>query len=356
MADALPKGLPDTAPAGPELDERQRRLALLAMLEDLQASRAQIERARKEWADAFDAVRDPIFLHDKDFRLVRANRAYAEAAGTDIKDVIGKFYWEVFPIREGPLAACARHMEKAEEEEEEEVTLPTGEVFVSRGFVIRDDKGRYVHSIHILEDITEKRRSAERLKETLTDTIRAIALTVEKRDPYTAGHQNRVADLCVAIGGELGLSEDRTEGLRLAALIHDIGKIYVPAEILNRPGKLTPAEFEIIKSHPEVGYDIVKDVKFPWPVGEMILRHHERIDGTGYPAGLKGEEIILEARILAVADVVEAITAHRPYRPARGLEAALGEIEAGRGGRYDPAVADACLRLIREKRFEFGSV
>ncbi len=200
----------------------------------------------------------------------------------------------------------------------------------------------------------ERARGAERLRESLADTIRAIALTVEKRDPYTAGHQNKVAELCVAIGRELGLDESRIEGLRLGATIHDIGKIYIPAEILNRPGKLTPAEFEIIKSHAEVGYDIVKDVKFPWPVGQMILQHHERLDGTGYPKGLKGEEVILEARILAVADVVEAMSSHRPYRPARGPEMALAEVEQHRGTRYDAAVVDACLKLLREKGFAFA--
>jgi PAS domain S-box-containing protein/putative nucleotidyltransferase with HDIG domain len=197
----------------------------------------------------------------------------------------------------------------------------------------------------------EHLKSAERLKESLTDTIRAIALTVEKRDPYTAGHQSRVADLSAAIAGELGLEAERIEGLRLGAMIHDIGKIYVPAEILNRPGRLTAPEFEIIKSHTEVGYDIIKDVKFPWPVADMILQHHERMDGSGYPKGLKGEDIILEARILGVADVVEAITAHRPYRPAIGIAAGLAEIEAKRGQLYDVEVVDACLRLFREKGY-----
>ncbi len=351
MADTPPEQAPDPDQAGTELEERERREALLFMLEDLRAQQALTERARKEWTDAFDAVRDPIFLHDRDFRIVRANRAYAAAAGMDIKEIVGKHYWEVFPKNECPLPGCARHMEKAEEEEE--VTLLTGEVLISRGFAIRDDEGRYVHSIHILEDITEKRRSAERLKETLTDTIRAIALTVEKRDPYTAGHQNKVAGLCVAIASELGLTPERIEGVRLGATIHDIGKVYIPAEILNRPGKLTDPEFEIIKTHPQVGYDIVKDVKFPWPVGEMILQHHERLDGSGYPKGLKGEASLLEARILAVADTVEAMSSHRPYRPALGPEKALAEIEQHRGTRYDAAVVDACLKLFRERGFRF---
>ena len=201
--------------------------------------------------------------------------------------------------------------------------------------------------------LQEHLKSDARFKQALVDTIRAMALTVEKRDPYTAGHQIKVAQLSVAIGRELEMDEDRLEGLRLGAMIHDIGKIYVPAEILNRPGRLSKPEFEIIKSHPAVGYDIIKDVRFPWPVADMVLQHHERMDGSGYPEGLHGDQIILEARILAVADVVEAITAHRPYRPAVGLDKALGEIETNRGTLYDPAVVDACLRLIRDKSFAF---
>lgn len=196
-------------------------------------------------------------------------------------------------------------------------------------------------------------KSDDRYKQVLVDTIRAMSLTVEKRDPYTAGHQNKVAQLSIAIGHALGMDENRLEGLRLGATIHDIGKIYVPAEILNRPGRLSKAEFEIIKSHAEVGYDIIKDVRFPWPVADMVIQHHERMDGSGYPKGLKGEDIILEARILSVADVVEAISAHRPYRPAVGLDKALLEIEANRGILYDTEVANACLRLIRDEGFTF---
>jgi len=200
----------------------------------------------------------------------------------------------------------------------------------------------------------EQLLGVKRLKDALIGTIGAVALTVEKRDPYTAGHQLRVAELCVAIGRKLDFSEDRLEGLRLGATIHDIGKIYVPAEILNRPSKLTAPEFEIIKSHPQVGYDIVKDVKFPWPVKEMIIQHHERLDGSGYPQGLKGDEIILEARILAVADVIEAMSSHRPYRAGLGLDAALAQIRLEGGTRLDPQVVDACERVFREDGFAFA--
>ncbi|MCW8992604.1 MAG: CHASE domain-containing protein [Gammaproteobacteria bacterium] len=191
------------------------------------------------------------------------------------------------------------------------------------------------------------------LETALLQTIKAIGRTVEKRDPYTAGHQVRVAELAVAIATELGLTADQIEGIRIGAVIHDIGKIYIPSEILNRPGRLSRDEFGLIKSHPQVGYDIIRDVSFPWPVADMILQHHERLDGFGYPQGLQGSAIILEARILAVADVVEAMTSHRPYRPGLGIDQALAEIERGRSSQYDAEVVDACLRLFRDQGFRW---
>ncbi len=199
----------------------------------------------------------------------------------------------------------------------------------------------------------ERQLHTDRLQQTLIQTVTAIALTIEERDPYTAGHQQRVAQLAMAIGRELGLADDRVEGLYIGALIHDIGKIRIPAEILSRPGKLTANEFELIKTHPEVGYQIIKDIAFPWPVAEMVLQHHERLDGSGYPRGLAGDQIITEARIIAVADVIEAIISHRPYRPALSVDIALKEIGDKRGSLFDPAAVDACERLFREQRFRF---
>lgn len=201
--------------------------------------------------------------------------------------------------------------------------------------------------------VRERQLVAERLHDTLIAAIEALAATVEQRDPYTAGHQRHVADLAVAIGRELNLDEDCLEGLYVASVIHDIGKIYVPSEILSRPGKLTPAEFEIIKTHSQVGYDIVKGVDFPWPVAETILQHHERLDGSGYPRGLKGEEVILEARIMAVADIVEAMSTHRPYRAGLGLQLALEQIQKEAGTRLDPAAVKACVHLFKEKNYAF---
>jgi len=227
-----------------------------------------------------------------------------------------------------------------------------------RNTLLYDETGRLVALEGIARDITvrkqmevERKRIGESLQRSLVQTIQAIAVTIEKRDPYTAGHQQRVAELATAIAHEMGLPEDRQEGLRLGALIHDIGKIYVPAEFLNRPGHLSDTEFEIIQSHPLMGHDIVKGIEFPWPVADMVVQHHERLDGSGYPKGLKGEDILLEARILSVADVVEAMASHRPYRAALPLEDALVEIERFRGTRYDPVVVDACLKLFREDGF-----
>ncbi|MBY0579960.1 MAG: PAS domain S-box protein [Burkholderiales bacterium] len=196
-----------------------------------------------------------------------------------------------------------------------------------------------------------ERDQAVRLRHALEETIAAIALTLEKRDPYTAGHQQRVAAIAAAIAREMGLPPHQVEGIHFGALIHDIGKVYVPSEILNRPGKLTDLEFALIKSHPEVGFDIVKDIPFPWPVAQMVRQHHERLDGSGYPQGLENGAIMLEARILAVADTVEAMAAHRPYRAALGLDAAMNELERERGKTFDPEVVDVCLRMVREKGF-----
>ena len=199
----------------------------------------------------------------------------------------------------------------------------------------------------------ELKRSWNNLKEAMVETVQAISFTIETRDPYTAGHQKRVTKLACALAEEMGLTENIREGLSLAGIIHDIGKISVPAEILSKPGPISEVEYSIIQTHPQVGYDILKNIKFPWPIAEIVLQHHERLDGSGYPAGLKGKEILLEARILAVADVVEALSTHRPYRPAQPLKTALAEISSHKGKLYDSAVVDACLKLFKEKNFQF---
>ncbi|TAL49462.1 MAG: PAS domain S-box protein [Methylovulum sp.] len=195
-------------------------------------------------------------------------------------------------------------------------------------------------------------QQASLLRQSLEQSIQTIAATVEARDPYTAGHQRRVGELATAIAGEMGLAEEQIHGIHFAAIIHDLGKIRVPAEILSKPGKLTHNEYMLIKDHPQAGYDILKNVKYPWPIADIVLQHHEKLDGSGYPQGLTEGQILLEARILTVADVVEAISSHRPYRPGLGIDTALEEIERNRGRLYDPRVVDACIRLFRELAYK----
>ncbi|MFB3883587.1 MAG: HD domain-containing phosphohydrolase [Thermodesulfobacteriota bacterium] len=202
----------------------------------------------------------------------------------------------------------------------------------------------------------ELQQSLGRLQKTIEGTINTIALMSESRDPYTAGHERRASQLSCAIARELGLPQDQTEGIRVMGLLHDIGKISVPIEILSKPGKIRDFEFNVIKIHAKEGFDILKKIDFPWPVAQAVLQHHERMNGSGYPQGLSGTDIILEARILAVADVVEAMASHRPYRPALGIEKALSEVTQKRGVEYDPQVVDACLALLKEKGFVFESV
>jgi putative nucleotidyltransferase with HDIG domain len=209
-------------------------------------------------------------------------------------------------------------------------------------------------------DITPRKKAEDELKKSwqqqkiaMEGTVQAIAYTIETRDPYTAGHQRRVTKLACLMGEVMGLSTDRIEGLRMSGELHDIGKIQVPAEILSKPGKISEAEYTIIKTHAQVGHDILKTIEFPWPVAKIVLQHHERMDGSGYPQGLKGERILLEARILAVADVIEAMATHRPYRPALSIEEALKEISNNKGKLYDAKVVEACLKVFKEKEFSF---
>jgi PAS domain S-box-containing protein len=225
--------------------------------------------------------------------------------------------------------------------------------------VIRDENQQPVGIMGVTRDITERRKAEAELQQTLDNLKKAVSATiqvmvsaVEIRDPYTAGHQVRVADLARAIATEMGLPQEKIDGILMAGSIHDIGKLSVPAEILSKPTKLTDLEFSLIKEHSRIGYEMLKDVESPWPLAEIVYQHHERMNGSGYPINLKGDEILIEARIMAVADVVEAMASHRPYRPALGIEPALEEIEKNKGILYDDAVADACLRLFREKGFQ----
>lgn len=199
----------------------------------------------------------------------------------------------------------------------------------------------------------ELQRRDDHLRETFIATIHALATTIEMKDPYTAAHQRWVTRLACAIAGEMDLPHEQITGLHMAGLIHDIGKLAVPAELLIKPSRLTEIEYEAIKIHPQSGYDIVREIQFPWPIAQIVLQHHERMDGSGYPQGISGSEIILEARLLAVADVVESMSSHRPYRNAHGIELALEEVSGKRGILYDPEVVEACVKVFLDKAFTF---
>jgi HD-GYP domain-containing protein (c-di-GMP phosphodiesterase class II) len=210
------------------------------------------------------------------------------------------------------------------------------------------------------QEIAERKLAEEKLQQSyaklqknLDEIVHAMSLTVEKRDPYTAGHQKRTTELAMALAGEMGLSEHQIKGIQMAALIHDMGKISIPAEILSKPGKLNEVEMQMVRRHPQAAFEILKEIDFPWPVDLIVLQHHEKMDCSGYPQGLAGEDILLEARILCIADVVESIESHRPYRPGLGIDKALEEISNNRGILFDQNVVDACLRLFKEKNFQY---
>jgi PAS domain S-box-containing protein len=303
------------------------------------------------------------------------NRKGCEILDHDREEIIGRNWFDHFlpeDIRErvkkvfGQL--MAEEMTPTEYFENPILTRIGEKRLISwRNSLVRDEYGQIRGTLSSGEDITERRKTEEQLRQSEEQTqhtlknlrkamsgiIQAMAATVETRDPYTAGHQRRVADLARAMAKEMGLKEEQIDGIRMAGIVHDLGKISVPAEILSKPTKLNDIEFALIKTHPQVSYDILKDIDFPWPVAQTVFQHHERLDGSGYPQGLKGEEMLLEARILAVADVVEAIASHRPYRPAQGIEAALEQISNKKGILYDEAAVVACLKLFREKRFQF---
>jgi PAS domain S-box-containing protein len=299
-----------------------------------------------------------------DGRILDCNESYARIFGYDSRE-------EILALRASEFYFDAADRGKFITQLQERGTLTNSEWCLRRkddspvwvlenSSLIEGEEGTPTYIQGTLVAITERKRAEEALRQshtqlqrTLEGTVNVLVSAIEMRDPYTAGHQRRVTQLTCAIAEEMDLSQERIEGLRMAGLIHDIGKITVPAEILSKPSQLTELEFGLIKMHPQIGYDVLKEMDFPWPVAQIVLQHHERMDGSGYPQGLSGEDILLEARILGVADVVEAMASHRPYRPALGVDKALEEISQNRGVLYDPEVVDACLKLFTEKKYKF---
>lgn len=331
--------------------------------------RKQVEKNVKNIKDELQMILDSvpalIIYKDTEGRIVRTNKTNADIFGIPVKDMIGKTTEELFPKEQ------AKKMRKDDQEVIisgkakkniiESFSTPDGIRWQTIDKIPHKDKeGKVTGVIAFAKDITVQRKAEQklkltyqRLKKIMDATINTMSKIIEAKDPYTSGHQHRVCQLAVPLAQELGLPEDKIEGIRIASLIHDIGKIGLPAEILSKPTKLADIEFSLIKEHSQIGYDILKAIDFFYPVDKIVLQHHERINGSGYPNNLKGNKILLEAKIIGVADVVEAMSSFRPYRPALGIDKALEEITQNKGILYDPEVADVCVKLFKKKGFEF---
>jgi PAS domain S-box-containing protein/putative nucleotidyltransferase with HDIG domain len=323
-----------------------------------------LKESKEYLGKVMNAVADPIFVKDRYHKWVLLNDAYCDFMGYTREELIGKSDFDFFPKEQAEVFWARDEIvfnELKEDSNEEQFTDARGilHIILTKKTLYVDKQGeKYI--VGIIQDITQQKVTEEsllesyrKLQHTLEGTANALATALEKRDPYTAGHEKRVAKLACAIAEEMGLSKDTVAGIRVTAFLHDIGKIVVPAEILSKPSRLNEFEYSIIKTHPEVGYEILKELEFPWPVAQVILQHHERLNGTGYPKGLNGESIIQEARIMAVADVTEAMCSHRPYRPALGIQKALDELKQHSGTLYDPAVVNACIAVFTKENFKF---
>ena len=349
-------------------DEAQKAVGIISLTRDItERKRAEEEIVRTNtFLDSIiENIPDMIFLKDaRELRFVRFNRAGEELLGQSRDDLIGKNDYDFFPkIQADFFTQKDRNVlsgKKLIDIPEEHIQTRGGEkILHTKKLALLNEKGEPSFLLGISEDITERKRAEEQLRQTLESlrkavntTIQVMVSAIEARDPYTAGHQIRSANLARAIATEIGLPKEKIDGIRMAGSIHDIGTLSIPSEILTKPTKLTNLEFSLIKEHSQKGFEILKDVESPWPLAQIVYQHHERMDGSGYPRQLKGKDIIIEARILAVADVVEAMASHRPYRPSLGLNSALAEIENNKGTIYDTDAVDACLKLFREKGFQ----
>jgi len=349
-------------------DSGGRLTSQVVLLTDI-TERKQVEEALRESEEqlriSMENAPDGIYMNDLEGNFLYGNRKCEEIIGYKREELIGKNFLELNILPENSLARAAELLQdningKSTGPDDLDLIRKDGRLVpVEINTTVLQRAGQRI-VLAFARDITERKfaeekleKSYESLKKTLNDAIDTMVKIVEMRDPYTAGHQRKVADLAIAIAREMKLEDTRIDQLRIAAVIHDIGKIYVPPDILSRPGKLADVEMQLIKTHSQHGYDIVKDMDFPCTVAKTVLQHHERLDGSGYPNSLKDEDTLLEAKILAVADVVEAMASYRPYRPALGIDKALEEISKNRGRLYDPDVVDACLKLFKEEAFKF---
>lgn len=352
----------------PLVDGSGRIIGVASLAQDI-TERMRTETALRDSEELYRrlvaSIPDLIIRTDLDGDILFANEVAARMNGD--KDTRGLVGLNVFNFvapedREKALSAAQRMFEKKVGPQEIALVFRDGNrvPFEIDGAILRDAEGAPYGIVYLCRNITERKRAETDLREglaklraTLKASIDSLSSAIEMRDPYTAGHQERVTRLARAIALEMGLAAERVEAIEIAGVIHDIGKLYVPAEILSKPTKLTDLEYALIKMHAQAGYTILSKIDFPWPIARIVHEHHELINGSGYPQGLSGKDILLEAKIICVADVVEAMSSHRPYRPALGINAALDEITQKRGILFEREVVDACLRLFRERHFKF---
>ncbi|MCM8821974.1 MAG: HD-GYP domain-containing protein [Candidatus Omnitrophica bacterium] len=335
-----------------ELEKAYREIEALKKTPDV----AFFESAR-QWRNIFDAIPEPICLLDANLLIIKCNASMAQLLNKPYHEILGKklddfaiditFVDTVKNLFSKMKKELTRHIEIINTGNNwyEIVTYPLIEHPVKGLVILRN----ITHLKKIEEDLE---KSHTRLKKTFHGTIDALATTLEKRDPFTAGHERRVAQIAQAIAIELGADTETIEGILISGLVHDIGKIVVPAEILSRPGGLNSHEYNLVKHHPEAGYEILKKIEFPWPVADAVLQHHERFDGSGYPNKLTEKKIIFEARILAVADSCEAMLSNRPYRKAKTINQMIAELQELKGIHFDEKVVDACVKLFKKKNFK----
>ncbi len=335
--------------------------ALIRDVTERERAEEALRRSEHDKTVILDTLSELVVYHDTRLRILWANKAASDDVGFRADELIGRYCYEVWQGRRTICKSCpAEKALKTGNFEQGEVLSPDGKCWFIRGYPIKDAAGKITGVVEVSLDVTQQKRAEQdsrlnlqRSRRILEETVVALAATAERRDPYTAGHQRRVAQLAYAIAKELGLDSEKAEGVRMAAIIHDVGKVYVPSEILSKPSSLTELELSIIKTHPQIGYEILEPVEFPWPVALIVLQHHERLDGSGYPHGLRSDTILLETKILTVADVVEAMASHRPYRAALGIDKALKEIVQNRGILYDSKTVDVCVKLFKKSRFRF---
>lgn len=366
------------------LRQNNRIVGSILLVEDIterKHAEEQLKESKRRLADTIESLPDATMVIDREGRVLYWNREMVELTGYAAADMVGKGNYEyslAFYCNRRPILIDMVVDPKVKFDEQYTYIHREGNVLFTetktgklkgkerilwgRATPLFNTRGQIVGAIESVRDITDRKeaeedlkKSHERLEAIFSGTVSALAVTTEKRDQYTAGHQHRVAELACAIAKEMDLPAKMIDDIKIAGTLHDIGKLFVPLDILSQSGKLTDIEMLFVKTHPAAGYDIVKSIPFDGPIAEIILEHHERLDGSGYPRGLAGDDILLQARVLSVADVVEAMASHRPYRAALGIDKALEEIETKAGVLYDKNVVDACVRVVKNNKFEFFS-